>query len=165
MPSKSLTARLAAVVVSLVVAVVAVPGAASAAPAQRGCITVSFIEQLISTDYRDAAPTGPSVGDVVLTLDAVLNADRVKIGENDIKGTIIRQDSATGELFSFSTSKYTIPDGGIRVAGIVNLTSLAAGETQKLTAFGTAGRYKGKVGQLTWTLVNELESENSITLC
>lgn len=130
------------------------------------CVTISFLERLISTETREVAPTGPSVGDTVITLDAVIDDRGKQIGTNDIIGTIIRQDAETGELFSFSTSKYEFKGGGvIRVAGEVNLTALASGKTLKMPAYGTGGEYAGKTGTLTWTLVNGLESENSITLC
>ncbi|AUH44537.1 allene oxide cyclase barrel-like domain-containing protein [Streptomyces sp. CMB-StM0423] len=129
------------------------------------CMTISFIEQLVTTETKDAAPVGPSVGDVVITEDAVLDDQRNRIGTNDIKGIIIKKDAETGELFSFSASEYTLDDGTIHVAGLVNLTQLAAGKEQKLPAYGTGGRYAGKVGELTWTLVSETESLNSIALC
>lgn len=170
--SSSLPARLT--VAGVVAAALVVPagtaaGAAEAKPASAkagsGCTTVSFIEQLVTTDTTDVAPTGPSVGDVVVTEDAVLDENRKRIGTNDIQGVIVKQDAATGELFSFSTAKYTLPDGVIRVAGIVNLTRLAAGEPQTLPAAGVKGRYAGKTGELTWTLVSATESLNSIKLC
>ncbi|MGW0337993.1 allene oxide cyclase barrel-like domain-containing protein [Streptomyces sp. NPDC003011] len=172
MRSSSLPARLtvaAVVAAALVVPAGTAAGAAEAKPvpaqAGSGCTTVSFIEQLVTTDTTDVAPAGPSVGDVVVTEDAVLDENRKRIGTNDIQGVIIKQDAATGELFSFSTAKYTLRDGVIRVAGIVNLTRLAAGETQKLPAAGAQGRYAGKTGELTWTLVSATESLNSIKLC
>lgn len=169
--SSSLPARLT--VAGVVAAALVVPagtaaGAAEAKPAAKpgsGCTTVSFIEQLVTTDTTDVAPTGPSVGDVVVTEDAVLDENRKRVGTNDIQGVIVKQDPATGELFSFSTATYTLRDGVIRVAGIVNLTRLAAGETQTLPAAGVKGRYAGKTGELTWTLVSATESLNSIKLC
>ncbi len=170
--SSSIPARLTVAgfaAAALVVPAGTAAGAAEAAPAggkaRSGCVTVSFIEQLVTTDTTDVAPAGPSVGDVVITEDAVLDEDRNRIGTNDIQGVIIKQDPATGELFSFSTAKYTLNDGVIQVAGIVNLTRLAAGETQKLPAAGLKGRYAGKTGELTWTLVSATESLNSIKLC
>ncbi|WP_405649599.1 allene oxide cyclase barrel-like domain-containing protein [Streptomyces sp. NBC_00019] len=171
MRSTSFPARLTvagAAAAALVVPIGTAAGAAEAAPAHgksRHCVTVSFIEQLVTTDTTDVAPAGPSVGDVVITEDAVLDEDRNRVGTNDIQGVIIKKDAATGELFSFSTAKYTLDDGVIQVAGIVNLTRLAAGETQKLPAAGLKGRYAGKTGELTWTLVSATESLNSIKLC
>ncbi|MFJ6662257.1 hypothetical protein ACIQNG_38950 [Streptomyces sp. NPDC091377] len=172
MRSSSFPVRLtvaAAAATALVIPAGTAAGAAEAAPGhgkgRSTCVTVSFIEQLVTTETTDAAPAGPSVGDVVITEDAVLDEDRNRIGTNDIQGVIIKQDAATGELFSLSASKYTLDTGVIRVAGIVNLTRLAAGETQKLPAAGLKGRYAGKTGELTWTLVSATESLNSIKLC
>nr|WP_237330471.1 hypothetical protein [Streptomyces sp. BA2] len=120
---------------------------------------------MVTTETIDAAPAGTSVGDVVVTEDAVLDEDRNRIGTNDIQGVIIKHDPATGELFSFSTSKYTLDKGVIRVAGIVDLKRLVEGETLKLPAAGVKGRYAGKTGELSWTLISATESLNSIKLC
>ncbi|MWA08883.1 allene oxide cyclase barrel-like domain-containing protein [Streptomyces sp. BA2] len=158
-----------AAAIGLVIPAGTAAGAAEAAPAdgkaRSGCVTISFIELLVTTETIDAAPAGTSVGDVVVTEDAVLDEDRNRIGTNDIQGVIIKHDPATGELFSFSTSKYTLDKGVIRVAGIVDLKRLVEGETLKLPAAGVKGRYAGKTGELSWTLISATESLNSIKLC
>ncbi|MGW7081844.1 allene oxide cyclase barrel-like domain-containing protein [Streptomyces sp. NPDC054871] len=172
MRSSSFPVRLAvagAAALGLVIPAGTAAGAAEAAPAdgkaRSGCVTVSFIELLVTTKTIDAAPAGTSVGDVVVTEDAVLDEDRNRFGTNDIQGVIIKHDPATGELFSFSTSKYTLDEGVIRVAGIVDLKRLVEGETLKLPAAGMKGRYAGKTGELSWTLISATESLNSIKLC
>src|SRR5262245_45603644 len=128
-------------VVVLVLAAVALPGAA-----QARTLTFQFTSVVVKVRSIDTSPRGTSAGDRVIQHNKLLNAVR-QFGK--ARGTHVGSDAGTVTFTSPHTERYDgvahLPGGTLRVKGAVRLI---LGGGIRIPVIGGTGRYERATGML-----------------
>jgi hypothetical protein len=129
-------------------------------------VLTGLTDLVVKMDFRDAAPPGPSVGDVGVYETKLVDADGKVIAFANGTGRILYNRESDGHLIVYYDDEYKFEDGSrVRAIGVSDVNSIAAGGVATQAAHGTAGGYRDYYGTREWTRVSGTEAKGSFTLC
>jgi hypothetical protein len=129
---------------------VSVPARAEPARAARPAgkaVTVDGLHELIDS-YDINAVTGPypSVGDTVRYVDHFEDATGRRLGTVYGYLAVVEKRPSDGHYIDYAAERIELADGTIRTSGLFDLTAAFGHAWEPLSAWGTAGRYRGTTG-------------------
>ncbi|MET8701893.1 hypothetical protein ACFVUH_22180 [Kitasatospora sp. NPDC058032] len=165
-------ARLAAFAVTVSSALVlAGPGVASAASptgelASRGCVVFeNLTDTVVALEMHDQGSPAIEVGDGATVHDVLTDAEGRSVGSLTGEMSIVFARQSDQHFIGYYREEIQLPGGSVRTAGLVDIAGSTAGVPQTVAAFGTSGRYRGKLGTRTYQLVAPNVYLTNIKVC
>jgi hypothetical protein len=103
--------------------------------------------------WREGAPE-TNFGTIVKYEDKLTAADGTPMA-TAVGWATVYMNPNNNRAMQFAGGTYSFEDGDVSYMGIVYIDSAIKGEEQSFPAFGVSGRYKGRVGSLSYQLDQE----------
>jgi hypothetical protein len=155
-------ARKTARVVAGLAACVLVGSLQSQAVAQAGeaedcAIRENFVEKAYIVNREDRTIPGPSSGDVSIARDNLFDAAGKRIGTTEVQATLYMLND---DVWQVVEGYDRFNDGAIYLLGPSSISAALRGEMIMISATGTSGRYRNKIGVRTFQLVSQEADHN-----
>ncbi|GAA2157758.1 hypothetical protein GCM10009760_60170 [Kitasatospora kazusensis] len=121
-----------------------------------GLKEISHIEMHLPESGKE----GP--GTTVTFYCELLDADGRQIGKTVEGFGQVYLDPADKRVKELVTATDELADGSIFWTGVIDIESIIKGEPQIARAFGTSGRYRGKVGTRSLTIVGREDATTTV---
>jgi hypothetical protein len=156
--SRKVARVVAGLAVCVLVGATQAPEASAQTADTDGCvIRENFTEQAYIVSRQDRTIPGTSSGDVSVARDQLYDQGK-HIGTTDVRATLYLLDD---DVWQMVEGYDRFKDGSVYLLGPSSISAALRGEVIMISATGTSGAYRGKIGVRTFQLTAQAADHNT----